>query len=79
MKKSPEELLWRVFERGTPEFDSIVLAVRARADAFLATVHYHARSNGSLSEQYDRYIGYQAGARDLTWSYAAFIAAVDAR
>jgi glucoamylase len=49
------------------------------ANQFLATIQYHQARNGSMSEQYDRYIGFMAGARDLTWSHAAFISAAKAR
>lgn len=79
LKTRPEDLMYQVFLRGEPGFDELVNKMLARADAFMKTVQYHARSNGSLSEQYDRYIGFQTGARDLTWSYAAFITAANAR
>lgn len=45
----------------------------------MATVEQHAFTNGSLSEEFDRYDGYCTGARDLTWSYAAFLTAAEAR
>lgn len=50
-----------------------------RADRFMATVQYHQHDNGSLSEQFNRWTGFEQGARDLTWSYASFISAADAR
>lgn len=49
------------------------------ADKYLKTIQYHQAQNGSMSEQYDRYIGFMAGARDLTWSHAAFISASKAK
>ncbi|KAI7867886.1 Six-hairpin glycosidase-like protein [Mucor mucedo] len=49
------------------------------ADKFLKTIQFHQARNGSMSEQYDRYIGFMAGARDLTWSHAAFITASKAK
>lgn len=36
---------------------------------------YHAQTNGSLSEQFDKSSGYELSARDLTWSYAALLTA----
>jgi glucoamylase len=32
-----------------------------------------------MSEQFDRVDGFERGARDLTWSYGAFLQAVEAR
>lgn len=65
-----------------PESETVKMLVkktREAADKFLATIQYHQANNGSMSEQYDRYIGYMAGARDLTWSHAAFISASKSR
>ncbi|GAA98042.1 glycoside hydrolase family 15 protein [Mixia osmundae IAM 14324] len=51
-----------------------------KADAYLRTVqHFTSYPNGSLSEQYHRDSGAPAGARDLTWSYAAFVSCAQAR
>ena len=47
----------------------------ARGDAYMATVRALTPQDGSLSEQVDRVTGKQTSARDLTWSYAAFIGA----
>ncbi len=54
-------------------------ALRKKADTFFARVKYHATSDGRLPEQFNRHIGYGQGARDLTWSYAAFLSAAAAR
>lgn len=51
----------------------------ARADEFLATVRRFTPPSGELSEQFDRATGAQTSARNLAWSYAAFITAVFAR
>ncbi|KAI8329195.1 Six-hairpin glycosidase-like protein [Blakeslea trispora] len=67
------------FEPGTLALEQLLDQVNARADKFLATIEYHQAHNGSMSEQFDRVTGYMAGARDLTWSHAAFISAVQAR
>ena len=51
----------------------------AHGDLFMERVKYHANPDGSLSEQMDRHSGYMTSARDLTWSYAAFLTATLAR
>jgi glucoamylase len=50
-----------------------------RGDAFLETVRAFTPPSGDLAEQFDQKSGAQTSARDLTWSYAAFISAVAAR
>ncbi|KAI8338803.1 Six-hairpin glycosidase-like protein [Choanephora cucurbitarum] len=59
--------------------DQLVTQVKQKADGFLRTIEYHQAHNGSMSEQFDRVTGFMAGARDLTWSHAAFISAVQAK
>ncbi|CEI99373.1 Putative Glucoamylase A (Fragment) [Rhizopus microsporus] len=61
------------------ELEQIIANVSSEADKFLATIQYHQHRNGSMSEQFSRYNGYMQGARDLTWSHAAFISAIQAR
>jgi len=39
-------------------------------------VLYHSNRTGNLSEQFNRYNGIMQGARDLTWSYNAFMTAM---
>jgi glucoamylase len=51
----------------------------ARGDEFMTTVRRFTPADGHLSEQIDRTTGVPASARDLTWSYAAFISAARAR
>jgi glucoamylase len=51
----------------------------ARGDAYLATVRAYTADNGDLSEQFDQNSGAQTSARQLAWSYAAFISCVHAR
>ena len=38
-------------------------------------VHYHLNADGSMSEQFNRDRGFEQGARDLTWSYVAYLTA----
>ncbi len=50
-----------------------------RGDAYLRTVRSYIPSNGAMSEQFDQHSGAQTSARELAWSYAAFISCVHAR
>ena len=51
----------------------------ARGDAMMDAVRSVTPPDGALSEQVDRLTGAQTSARNLTWSYATFIAAAQAR
>jgi len=51
----------------------------ARGDAYLETVRIHTPESGELSEQFDKKTGVQSSAKQLAWSYAAFISCVTAR
>lgn len=51
----------------------------ARGDGYLETVRRYTPADGELSEQFDRHDGHQTSARQLAWSYAAFISCVGAR
>jgi glucoamylase len=51
----------------------------ARGDAIMAALRRHIPDSGELSEQFDRTTGAQTSARNLTWSYAALLAAAAAR
>jgi glucoamylase len=52
---------------------------RTGGDAFLATVRRFTPENGYMSEQFDQTTGVQTSAKDLAWSYAAFLTCVHAR
>jgi glucoamylase len=54
-------------------------ALLERGDAFLSTVRRYTPPTGELSEQFDRNTGVQTSARQLAWSYAAFISCIAAR
>jgi len=51
----------------------------AEGDAYLAAVRQFMGPEGEMSEQIDPVTGEQRSARHLTWSYAAFITAAEAR
>jgi glucoamylase len=50
-----------------------------RGDAFMRTVQAYTPPSGDLSEQFDRAMGAQLSAKNLAWSYAAFITAAASR
>ncbi len=50
-----------------------------KADSFLKRVRTHSDGRGGMAEQLNRHSGYQQGARDLTWSYGAFLTAALSR
>lgn len=54
-------------------------AILARGDAIMEAVRTVIPPSGELSEQFHPQTGAQLSARNLTWSYAAFITAWDAR
>jgi glucoamylase len=60
-------------------YNSVIERLKATGDDFLEVVKSHVDVEGSMSEQFDRVTGYMRGARDLTWSYGAFLGAVRAR
>lgn len=57
----------------------LVSSIRLYADQFLALEQQHVGQNFSMAEEFNRTTGAQQGARDLTWSYAAFVTAARAR
>lgn len=50
-----------------------------RGDAFMRTVRAFTPVSGDLAEQFDRTTGVQTSAKNLSWSYAAFITAAVSR
>ncbi|OMH82209.1 Glucoamylase [Zancudomyces culisetae] len=60
-------------------FNGIQSLLAKTGDFFLKRVQFHSLPDGSMAEQFNRETGKQQGAPDLTWSYAAFMTAVNAR
>ncbi|KAH6614175.1 Six-hairpin glycosidase-like protein [Boeremia exigua] len=60
-------------------FHSTIERLSTVGDQFLTVVRKHVDSEGGMSEQFDKETGFMTGARDLTWSYGAFLQAVRAR
>jgi glucoamylase len=50
-----------------------------KGDAVMATVQRYTPAGGELSEQFDQHSGEQRSAKNLSWSYAAFVTAFAAR
>lgn len=67
------------YNSGSTGFSTIISGINTYADTFVAVAQAHATTNGSMSEQFSRYDGFQKGARDLTWSYASFLTAAASR
>ncbi|POR52562.1 glycoside hydrolase family 15 protein [Bosea psychrotolerans] len=61
------------------ERETIVAALAGRGDAIMALVRHFTPPSGELSEQLDRDSGRQTSAKNLGWSYAAFITAAAVR
>ncbi|KAF8455792.1 Six-hairpin glycosidase-like protein [Kalaharituber pfeilii] len=75
----PNAVAGTVYQSTDPNFTTIVNGFLQFADNQMARGAYHTTSDGSISEQFSRYDGFQKGARDLTWSYASFLTAAWAR
>ena len=54
-------------------------ALKLRGDSYLKRIRLSAGVTGHLAEQFDSRTGAMLSARDLSWSYAAFMRAVQAR
>tara|TARA_B100000749_G_scaffold280899_1_gene281161 strand:- start:258028 stop:259380 length:1353 start_codon:yes stop_codon:yes gene_type:complete len=68
----------RVITSSDSEFRMILSELHAEAIKYFKRVRKHTNSSGNLWEQFDRDSGYMLSARDLTWSYAAFITSYQA-
>ncbi|KAJ5178483.1 Six-hairpin glycosidase [Penicillium coprophilum] len=60
-------------------YTSLTAAVKKYADGFVSVVQEYAPKGGNLAEQFTRDDGTPASAKDLTWSYAAFLTAAERR
>jgi len=59
--------------------DELALRLRRRGDSILRAIARHTPESGEMSEQLDKATGAPASARNLAWSYAAFVSAFAAR
>ena len=69
----------RIYGNNDALYHSVLERLKSLGDEFMDVVKTHAAAEGSLSEQFDRVSGFERGARDLTWSYGAFLQAAWAR
>ncbi|KAJ5813011.1 Six-hairpin glycosidase [Penicillium robsamsonii] len=60
-------------------YTTLTAAVKKYADGFMSIVQKYAPEGGALAEQFTRDDGAPASAKDLTWSYAAFLTAAERR
>ncbi|KAF2835713.1 carbohydrate-binding module family 20 protein [Patellaria atrata CBS 101060] len=60
-------------------YTSLLNAVKTYADGFVAVVQKYTPADGALAEQYDKGTGVPRSAVHLTWSYAAFLTAIERR
>jgi glucoamylase len=58
---------------------AVVEALKLHGDSYLKRVRESAGVTGDLAEQFDLRTGTMRSARDLSWSYASFLRAVEAR
>ena len=68
-----------VFKKGGGIFETLLTLIQKNAHHYLKRVQYHSPLSGSLSEQMNRNTGFMQGARDLAWSYASFLTAIQER
>lgn len=69
----------RVIEKNDRLYSNIIERLFREGDEYLNRVKYHVDSDGQMSEQMNRWSGFLQGARDLTWSYASFLTALEVR
>ncbi|KAH8928867.1 carbohydrate-binding module family 20 protein [Atractiella rhizophila] len=67
------------YASGSTAYNAITSAVKTYADGFEAIVQQYTPSGGGLAEQFDKSSGAALSAADLTWSYASFVTAAQAR
>ncbi|KAL2818000.1 putative glucoamylase precursor [Aspergillus cavernicola] len=67
------------FSQSSAQYQSITSAVKTYADGFLSVVQEYTPTDGSLAEQFTRDTGEAASATLLTWSFAAFLTAIQRR
>lgn len=60
-------------------FNETIKSFVALGDSFLDKIRLHVADDGSMSEQINKYTGYNQGASDLTWSYGSYLNAYQAR
>ncbi|KAF1954058.1 putative glycosyl hydrolase, family 15 [Byssothecium circinans] len=67
------------YQNDDAETINLLAAVANAADSFMNKTLEYTPADGALAEQYSRENGTAISARDLTWSYAAYVTARNAR
>lgn len=67
------------YDNETDTYDEIMQSVMEYADGYVSIVSEYMEPNGHMAEQFHKSSGDPVGARELTWSYAAFLTAAAAR
>ncbi|PVH92110.1 carbohydrate-binding module family 20 protein [Periconia macrospinosa] len=68
------------FPASSQTFTALTSALKAYADSYVAVAQkYTPEPYGALAEQFERSTGAPLSAKDLTWSYAAFLTTIAAR
>lgn len=67
------------YASSTSDFTAVVDAVMAYADGYMLVAQNYTPQSGVLSEQFSKTDGTPTSAVNLTWSYAAFLTAFNAR
>lgn len=57
-------------------FWDLLSALQTKAESFISRALFHGGTDRHFAEQFDRHNGYRRGARDLTWSYASHLRAI---
>ena len=73
------DIVTGTYQTNTPVYTVLHDVVSKYADGYMNVVATYAQTNGSMAEQYSRSDGTPLSARDLTWSYAAFLTAAARR
>lgn len=67
-----------IYYKTDEAFNQIHAKLLSIGDSYIRRVMFHSH-DGRLPEEFTRDQGFERGAKDLTWSYAAIITAADAR
>ena len=69
-----------VYHRGSWQWEALMRGMRDMAEAYLTNAaRFAEQRKGKMSEQIDRYSGWMRGARELSWSFASYLAVKQAR
>ncbi len=69
----------QVIRQGSEKHMTVVKNLFEKGDQYLRRVRFHSSRLGALHEQINRHTGHMQGAKELTWSHAAFLTAVWSR